>query len=114
MKNKKLASLLVLAIISFPGIALAWSLPPTYGLPSGTLSGIIRNFALWILAILGIVGIIGFVISGIMYLLSAGNEDMIKKAKSAMIASIIGVTVGLVGYVVIQAVNLALNATSGF
>ena len=111
MKNKKIVKLFSLVLALFPSIALAqWALPGTFNLPSGTMAGIIQNFADWILLALGIIGIIGFVISGIMYLLSAGNDDTIKKAKSAMVASIIGVIVGLAGLVLIQAISTALNA----
>jgi hypothetical protein len=111
MKNKKLVSLLALTIILFPSITLAWTLPGNYGLPNNSIAAIVQNFARWILITLGIIGIIGFVISGIMYLLSAGNDNMIEKAKKAMVASIIGVIVGLAGLVVIRAVEAALNAT---
>jgi hypothetical protein len=111
MKNKKIVKLLALVLVLFPSIAFAqWALPDSFGLPGGTIGGIIENIALWILVILGIVGIIGFVISGIMYLLSAGNEGRIETAKKAMVASIIGVVVGLAGYVVIQAIATALDA----
>lgn len=85
-----------------------------FGLPSGSIYGIIRNILLWILAIFGILGVIGFVIAGIMYLVSAGDDDMITKAKTAMNWSIIGVIVGLVGVVVIQAVDFALRGYSQF
>lgn len=85
-----------------------------FGLPEGSVSGIIANLLMWILAIFGVLGVLGFVISGIMYLVSAGDEDMIKKAKSAMKWSIIGVIVGLVGVVVIQAISVALDEGSNF
>lgn len=85
-----------------------------FGLPSGSIMGIIQNILSWILMIFGFLGLIGFVISGIMYVLSSGNQEMIDKAKSAMTYSAIGIIVGLVGLVIIQAVNIALNAGSNF
>jgi purine-cytosine permease-like protein len=66
----------------------------------------------WLLAILGIFGIIGFVISGILYLTAAGNDDQISTAKNAMKYSIIGVIVALLGFVIIQAVNTLLSGNS--
>ena len=42
-------------------------------------------------------------ISGIMYLTAAGSEEQIKKAKTAMMWSLVGVVVGLVGMVIIIA-----------
>lgn len=79
-------------------------------LPGAQLSNIIANIAFWLLAIFGFVAVIGFVISGIMYLISAGDEDRQATAKRAMIYSITGVIVGLVGLVVIYAVDYFLRA----
>jgi hypothetical protein len=84
------------------------------GLPSGTISGIISNFMLWALGIFGILAIIGFVISGIMYIVSAGSEDTMKKAKQAMVYSIIGVVVALSGLVAIVAIDAMLNQSASF
>jgi len=85
-----------------------------FGLPSGSITGILLNILLWILYIFGIIGVIGFVIAGIMYLTAAGDDDRMGSAKKAMYYSIIGVIVGLVGVVILQAVNLALNSSSSF
>ena len=85
-----------------------------FGLPSGTISAIIINLLLWILGIFGAIGILGFIISGVLYLTSAGNDERMELAKKAMLYSIIGVIVGLVGFVIIQAVDMALNAMSSF
>jgi hypothetical protein len=50
------------------------------------------------------------VISGIFYLTAAGDADQEKKAKLAMKMGIFGIVVGLVGLVIIQAVDLLLRA----
>ncbi len=93
-----------------------WSLGSinSFGLPGGSVMGIAVNVLIWILGIFGIIGIIGFLISGIIYLTAAGDEDRMAYAKRAMQYSIIGVIVGLVGFVVIQAIDYALNAYSSF
>lgn len=83
-----------------------------FGLPSATIGGIIEGILLWLLMMFGIIGVIGFLISGILYLVSAGDDKMIEKAKSGMKYSIIGVIVGLSGVVVIQAVDNMLGAWS--
>lgn len=85
-----------------------------FGLPTGSVIGIIENILFWLLGILGLVGVIGFVISGILYLVSVGDEAGIERAKNAMKWSIVGVVVGLMGVVVIQAINLMLNQYSDF
>jgi len=81
----------------------------TYGLPTGSPYAIIELILKWLLGIFGILGIIGFVISGIMYLISIGNSEMTEKAKRGMVYSIIGIIVGLAGYIIIQSVNYFLN-----
>ena len=82
--------------------------------PQGTIIDIIAGTMNWLLAILGFLGIIGFVIAGILYLTAAGDEDQIGKAKNAMMYSIIGVIVALVGFVIINAVQLWLGGNDSF
>lgn len=80
------------------------------GLPADSIYGIISRTMNWLLAILGFIGIIGFVIAGILYLTAAGDEDQIGKAKNAMMYSIIGVIVALIGFVIINAVENWLSS----
>ena len=84
------------------------------GLPGegGSIMGIIENVALWLLGVFAFFGVIGFVVSGIMYLVSAGNEEMIGKAKKYMMYSMVGVIVGLMGLVIIQAAFWMLGGSS--
>ncbi len=84
----------------------------TGGTPQGTITDIIGQTMNWLLALLGFLGIIGFVIAGILYLTAAGDEDQIDRAKKAMMYSIIGVVVALLGYVILQAVNTWLGGAS--
>lgn len=106
MKNKirKITGTISAALLTVPALAMAqFSEPTGTALPEGTLLGIARNFMNWILIFIGILGVIGFVIAGILYLTAAGDEDRIKTAKSAMIYSIIGVIVALLGIVILRA-----------
>jgi hypothetical protein len=66
---------------------------------------------MWALSIFGFLGIIGFVISGVWYLLAAGDETLAKRAKNGMLYSIIGVVVGLIGLVIIFAANSLLSGS---
>jgi hypothetical protein len=92
--------------ILIPFVAMAQFQPPAgTNLPVAPIYEIIRNVMMWMLGLLGFFAVIGFVISGIMYLVAAGDEDSQKKAKKAMYYSITGVIVGLIGLVVIFAVN---------
>jgi len=97
----------------FPLVALAQFIPPaSTNLPTNSFYQIIRNIMMWLLGLLGFVAVIGFVISGIMYLVAAGDEEAQKRAKRAMFYSITGVIVGLVGLVILFAVERMLGATT--
>jgi hypothetical protein len=89
-----------------------WSLSNPYGLPQGSILGIASNLLFWLLAIFSILGVVGFVISGIMYLVSTGDDSMISRAKTAMMYSIIGIIVGLSGFLIMQAVSMLLSGAS--
>lgn len=115
IKINKLIYPIVSAILLSPLASLAQWIPSTYEetkLPAGTIYGIIGNLMMWLLGIFGFIGIIGFVIAGIMYLTAAGSDDQITKAKAAMKWSLVGVIVGLIGLVVIYAVDAALSPFS--
>ncbi|MGW8185124.1 MAG: hypothetical protein ACWGHO_03360 [Candidatus Moraniibacteriota bacterium] len=116
MKNKIVISNLIgVFTLVVPFVVWAqYATPGVTGLPAGNLTNIIIGIMNWLLIMLGIFGVIGFVIAGIIYLTSAGNEDQMKKGKNAMTWSIIGVIVGLIGFVIIQAVDKMLNATPNF
>jgi len=106
----------IVALLAFAFSASAQSvpLPTNVGLPSGSLTGVISNFTSWILGIFGFLAIISFIVSGIMYFLSIGDDKRQEKAKNQMTWSIMGVMIGLVGLVVVYAVDALLRGTSGF
>jgi hypothetical protein len=63
------------------------------------------------LVVVGILGVIGFVIAGIIYLTAAGDEGQIDKGKQAMVYSIVGIIVALLGVIIINAVKTMLGGT---
>ena len=83
-----------------------------FGLPQGSLIGIVGVIVFWLLAIFGFLGVIGFIIAGIMYLLSAGDDKQAGTAKAALKFSIIGVIVALLGFIIIQAATMLLTGQS--
>jgi len=91
--------------------ATGFQLTNTYNLPSGTITGIVTNLLDWLLVLFGVFGVLGFVISGIIYLVSTGDDTMITRAKTAMLWSIVGIIVGLAGYVIMQAVVTFLGGS---
>lgn len=99
---------LALSFLLVPVVASAqWEEggPTNSNLPAGSLSDIIQNLMQWLLYVVGFLAVVGFVISGILYLTSAGDDDKIETAKNAMIYSIIGVIVAILGLVIIQAAS---------
>ena len=81
----------------------------SFGLPDSSIMGIITNILFWLLTVIGFVSIIGFAIAGILYLTAAGDDNQISRAKTAMKNSIIGVIVGLSGFVVLRAASYMLS-----
>lgn len=117
MKNKirKAAAAISVASLTVPALTMAQFMQPEdSNLPSASITDIVRNFMRWILIIVGLLGVIGFAIAGVLYLTAAGDDERIKSAKSAMLYSIIGVVVALLGLVVMNAVYNLLGARSGF
>ena len=117
MKNtiKKWIAGLAVAVLVLPMTVLGGygSFDPDAGgkteLPKSSLLGIVTNIMNWLLTAIGIAGVVGFAIAGILYLTAAGDETRIKSAKSAMVASIIGVIVAIAGVVALTAAKGILN-----
>ena len=114
-KIKIVATHIISGLLLAPLATLAQFSPPGgTNLPSASIFSIIQNIMFYLLAILGFVAVIGFVISGILYLVAAGDEDAQARAKRAMIYSITGVIVGLVGLVILFAAQKLLGAQTQF
>lgn len=88
--------------------------PTGTGLSEKSVLEVVAAFVGWLLAIFGFIALIGFVISGIQYLLSAGDEGMAETAKRNMKYSIIGIIVALSGWIIIKAIDTLLNASPWF
>ena len=113
--KKIFVSFMALIFGSFPFFARAQWDPGNYDeteLPAAPISHIISNLLDWLLAGIGVIAIIAFLVSAVMYFVSAGDKEQIEKAKKAMVAAITGVIVALVGLVVLRAVDAFLNAES--
>ncbi|MBU2025975.1 MAG: pilin [Patescibacteria group bacterium] len=80
---------------------------------SGDLAvGVVKNLMYWLLGLLGFIGVIGFVIAGILYLTSAGNDERMEKAKKSMIYCVLGVVISLGALVLIEVIFNLLQADS--
>lgn len=79
------------------------------GLSSAPVTFLIMNLMNWLLAIFGLLAIIAFVISGLQYITATGDEKQAETAKRNATYSIIGIIVALSGFVIIKAIDQALN-----
>jgi hypothetical protein len=129
MKKKVSLILGILIVLVFPNISFATPTCPTgsnpengicipdeIGLPNpgGGVSQVITNVMMWLTGILAAIAIIGFVISGMQYLLSAGDDKRMETAKRNMTYCIIGVVVGISGYIIIFAIDSALRGNTNW
>lgn len=91
-------------------------IPQNTGLPnpSGGVAGVLSNLLSWLLGIVGVLALIGFVVSGIQYILASGDDTMMETAKRNLMYSLIGITVVLASFVIIQAISYALQGSSIF
>lgn len=78
-------------------------------LPENYVGNVILTLLLWLLAIFTFLCVISFVIAGIMFLAAGSDPKLAENAKSAVKYSIIGIAVGLSGYVIINFISTTLE-----
>lgn len=76
----------------------------TVGLGDMSVFALLQRVLNWLLGIFGVLSVLAFVISGTQYLVSAGDEEMVKTAKNNMKFAIIGLVVALSGLIIVNAV----------
>ena len=76
-----------------------------FNLPDRTVDAILLTILEWLLSIVGILGVLGFVVAGITYLTSYGDDKALEKAKKMMLYSVVGVVVALIGLIVVTAIS---------
>lgn len=88
--------------------------PTDTGLSEASITSILGNLFSWVMGLFTMLAIIAFVISGIQYLTAAGDDDRMENGKKNLTFSIIGVLVGLSGFVIVQAIASALSGSTNF
>jgi len=78
------------------------------GLPDSTIYQIIYAFLQWLLQIFTFLAVIGFVMSGIIFV-TAGASGRADTARAWLVNTIIGIIVGLSGYIIINFVDKILK-----
>lgn len=97
--------------VAFPQCESGFDLDPSgvcmpngTGLSENTAFDVLSTFLNWALAILAIIAVIAFVIAGIQYITSAGNENQIETAKRNLTWSIVGLAIALSSIVVLKTI----------
>lgn len=68
----------------------------------GELVGVATNVINTMLFAVGIAAVVVIIISGIYFVTSAGNAETVKKAKNALIYSIVGLVVTILAYAIVN------------
>ncbi len=90
----------------------AWSqasLPDNPGLAQGSFGEILENVTALAASALAPLAILVIVISGIMFIVSGGNEDRISGAKRMLSAAIFGLIIALLAWVFVNTIGQTLN-----
>ena len=68
-------------------------------------SAVVLNVVYFLLLSVGGTAIMSVLFAGILYLTAGGNEEQIKRAKKALIASIVGIAVALAALVLVKIIG---------
>ncbi|MDZ7612180.1 MAG: hypothetical protein U5L10_05435 [Candidatus Moranbacteria bacterium] len=117
MKEK--ISLIKASLASFVGISFArianadWNDGieeiRNYNLPEMSIYGIIVALLQWLLMIFTAIAVISFIVYGIMFLAAGASKDAAEKAKNGVQYSIMGIVIGLAGYIIINFLDAILR-----
>jgi hypothetical protein len=115
MKKTKIILLFFsfLLLFAFSSTALAAGIVPCGDTTPCTLCHLIvgiKNLVDWGLKIALPLAVLGIVISGILYMVSAGNSKLIETAKTGLWAGLIGFTIVLAAWLI---VNVVITMLSG-
>ncbi len=86
----------------------------TFGFKPTTITGVVTATMKWLIGIVGSVAIIMFVVAGIMYMTSAGDETQAENAKKTARYALYGTIVALGSMVVLQAISVMLKGSPDF
>ncbi|EKD58850.1 MAG: hypothetical protein ACD_56C00039G0007 [uncultured bacterium] len=88
--------------------------PTNTGLSDAPIYLILSNIFSWLMGLFTTLAIGAFVLSGVQYTTAAGSDDQMKTAKNNAKYALIGIIVGLSGFIVLQAVSAALSGSKGY
>lgn len=88
--------------------------PVNTGLSDAPVYLILSNLFSWLMGLFTTLAVLAFVLSGIQYFMSSGDESMAETAKENAKNAIVGIIVGLSGFIIIKAITIALSGQSYF
>jgi hypothetical protein len=82
--------------------ALGWNSAPSSITSALSLTEILLKILNFLLSIAGVISLIMMIVGGVTYTISAGDEDMIKRAKKIFLFSVIGIALTLAAMVIVR------------
>lgn len=113
MKNKLItgATLLILFIVSVINVSAVEFVNPLGDV--NTVAGVLNNILSNLKGIIASISIVFIVVGGFMYILSAGEEKMITKAKATIASALIGLAIALAAPTFLKEIIIILGTGSG-
>ncbi len=84
--------------------------PSGSNLPNKDANLVLVDIIKWILGILASLSILMIIVSGVMYITSAGDQGRIDTAKKMLTYSIVGLVVALLSYAIVKATATSIGA----
>src|SRR3989338_1559854 len=115
---KKVISLIMLAVLLLPVVAVAQintsgNLGTTFGLGTANLQSTVIRIIQWVLGLLGLIAVVMILIGGFQWMTAGGNEEKVASAKKIISAAVIGFVVVLLAWaIVIFVVQTTSNVTT--
>ena len=63
----------------------------------------------WLLGFVGIIAVVLFIYAGVLFLISAGNDESVGKAKKIMLYAVIGIVIIFLAYTIVNALTTGLE-----
>lgn len=109
--TQKISFILGVLIVTAHNAHAQLTKPSSHGLVTKTsFTDVIETVIKWILTFAGSLAVLMIIVAGIMYMTSAGDTGKTDKAKEWLTASITGLVIVLLAYVIVIIVGSALGA----
>ncbi len=69
-----------------------------------SIAEVLNNVITWVLGFAALIAVLFIIISGIRWIISSGNAEQAKSARSALVASVLGLIIIVLSYFIVQLV----------